>query len=134
MSVLKVDLTRAEAVDEAAVSLPVVEDGDQKSTRLPDRAVLNDDGSVTLPLKREIPLSIKGSDGRTREDVFTTLTFHELLGADMRLILQAAADKQPVVTFARSTRLSQAVMTALFDKLSLKDINDGSAIVSFLSE
>jgi hypothetical protein len=101
--------------------------------KLPRHAIKNDDGSVTLPLYREVTLKSK-KDGKIRERVFKDLTFHRLLGADQRAIAAAEDKDMAVVSFARSTRINQAVMNALFDRLDASDINYAGRVLNhFLS-
>ena len=97
--------------------------------RLPDHAVKNDDGSVTLPLAYPVPLATR-KDGKVRERTYDALTFHRLNGADQRAIGAAPEDMQSVVAFARATRLNQAVMNALFDRMDAADIVDGGRVLN----
>jgi len=118
--------------DGAGASEVIDEDGDGLDD-LPKRATTNDDGSVTLPLLFKRTLTTK-KDGKIRDREFTELTFHRLAGADTRAIAAASAEMVTVVAFARSTRLNQAVMNALFDKMDAADITDaGRVLNNFLS-
>jgi hypothetical protein len=133
---VEVDLTQDEqgAAPEAASEAVIIEDRPEGKKTLPERAQLLADGSVRLPLLKPVPLTIKGSNGKTREEVYSDLVFRELNGADMRMVMQASPERQPIVGFARATGISMAVMTALFDKMGTRDINAASACISFLSE
>jgi hypothetical protein len=62
--------------------------------------------------------------------VFKDLTFHRLLGADQRAIAAAEDKDMAVVSFARSTRINQAVMNALFDRLDASDINYAGRVLN----
>lgn len=123
------------AVDEeAAVALPgaeagVVDEDVNPLDQLPPHAVANADGSVTLPLQHPRELQVK-KDGKVRTDRFERLVFHRLTGADQRAIAGAAEDMMAVVAFARSTRLSQAVMNALFDRMDAADIAAGGQVLN----
>lgn len=101
--------------------------------RMPKKAVQNDDGSVTLPL--EFPQTLKTKkNGVVRERVFNELTFHRLNGAGYNAIQAAAEEKQTVVALAQSTRMNQAVMSALFDKMIDIDIaNAGKVLNNFFA-
>lgn len=121
-------------VDEnAPVTLPgsdadVVEGVDANSG-LPENAVQNLDGSVTLTLLYPQSLTIKGTDS-TRTESYATLTFHRLNGADQRAIASASDAMLNVVAFARSTRMREAIMNKLFDKLDAADINAAAQVLS----
>lgn len=97
--------------------------------KLPDHAVPNDDGSVTLMLAYPKTLATR-KDGKVKEREFRELTFHRLNGADQRAIAAASDDMQSVVAFARSTRINQAVMNALFDRMDAADISDGGRVLN----
>lgn len=111
----------------------VIDEDANPLDKLPRHAVKNDDGSVTLPLYEEVTLRTR-KDGKIRERVFADLTFHRLNGADQRAIAAAEDKDMAVVSFARSTRINQAVMNALFDKLDASDINYAGRVLNhFLS-
>ncbi|WP_026379362.1 hypothetical protein [Afifella pfennigii] len=97
--------------------------------RLPAHARRNVDGSVTLPLLYPTELRTK-KDGRIRERKFGELVFHRLTGADQRAIAAASEEMQSIVAFARSTRLNQAVMNALWDRLDGADIAAGGQVIN----
>lgn len=106
----------------------VDEDADAYDS-LPDYAITNVDGSVTLPLRFPQTMHTR-KDGKVRSTTYDRLTFHRLTGADQRAIFSAAEDMQTVVAFARSTRINQAVMKILFDKLDLADITAGGRVLN----
>jgi hypothetical protein len=121
--------TSAEVVDEAGSKAVIVnEDGDE-TDKLPARAVMNDDGSVTLPLLDPVTITTR-KDGKVRDRVFDSLTFHRLKGADIQAIAAASKENDTVVTFARSTRTMQAVMNAVYEKLDAADIMDGGKVIN----
>lgn len=130
--------TAAAVVDEDAPiaiggNADVVDEDVNPLDKLPPHAVTNVDGSVTLPLLYEKELQIR-KDGKVRTTKYTELTFHRLHGADQRAIASTAEDSQAVVAFARSTRISQAIMNALFDRMDAADIAAaGQVLNSFLS-
>lgn len=136
---LDADAPKADVVD-ADRPLPlagaedgVVDEDVDPLDRLPAHAVTNADGSVTLALKFPQVLQIK-KNGKVREDSYGELTFHRLNGGDQRAIAAASDEMTAVVAFARSTRISQAVMNALFDRMDAADINAaGQVLNSFLS-
>lgn len=104
------------------------EDGDPRD-RLPERARQNGDGSVTLPLLYPQTLTTR-KDGKVREKVYDALTFHRLRGVDQQVIASVPDEKQIAASFARSTRLPQMVMDALYAKMDLEDIADGGRVLN----
>lgn len=118
----------------AATDAVVIEDeAEDKKAKLPPQALRNADGTITLPLKRPVTLTIKNATGERKETV-TELTFHEMSGIDLRLIAQAAPDMQTIVTMARATRMPTHRMSVLFDRMLGRDVTAAVAVVSFLQE
>lgn len=111
----------------------VDDDAEEKKTKLPARAIRNDDGTITLPLLAAVTLTVKNARG-TKEESYSDLVFHEMTGLDLRLISQAPAEKQTIVAMARATRISTQRMDALFDRLKAKDVTAAAAVISFLQE
>lgn len=114
---------------EVAATADVIDEDVNELDRLPAHAKTNADGSVTLPLLYPRELQIR-KDGKIRVDTYAQLVFHRLTGADQRAIAAARDDMMSVVAFARSTRLSQAVMNALFDKMDAADIAAGGQVMN----
>jgi len=112
-----------------AVDSDVVDEDAGAVDKLPAHARPNADGSVTLPLRFPVQQLVK-KDGKTRTDRYDALTFHRLTGADQRAIANAGEDMMAVVAFARSTRIGQAVMLALFDKMDMADITSGGQVLN----
>lgn len=111
----------------------VIDEDAGQVDQLPEDAVKNADGSVSLALKFPVTLRTK-KNGDIKERVYRELTFHRLTGADMRVISSAKGEDQNAVTFARSTRMYQVIMNALFDKMDLTDIERaGRVLVFFVS-
>lgn len=110
------------------------DDGAGKKAKLPERAIRNEDGSITLPLLRPVEIKFTKNGQVTRSETVESLRLRELNGADMRIVLQASSDMQPVVTLARAADMTTQKMTVLFDRLGARDIAAATAIVSFLSE
>ncbi|ANM05227.1 hypothetical protein AMC78_CH03158 [Rhizobium phaseoli] len=108
----------------------IIDEDAGSADRLPEGAVQNENGSVTLPLSFPVTLRIR-KGGEVRERVYRDLTFHRLNGADMRAISAAGSEHQSAVTFARSTRINQATMNALFDNMDLSDIDRAGGILVF---
>ena len=117
----------------AVIEGDIIDEDADASDRLPDQAVLNADGTVTLTLRFARTLTTR-KDGKTRERRFETLLFHRLTGADQRAIGAARDDMMSVVAMAQSTKISQAVMNVLFDKMDAADINAAGQVLNhFLS-
>ncbi|HEV2501604.1 MAG TPA: hypothetical protein VGV39_00925 [Mesorhizobium sp.] len=112
-----------------ATDADIVDEDIDPLDRLPPHAKKNGDGSVTLPLKFPQDLQIR-KNGKVRTDRYEQLVFHRLNGADQRAIAAAKEDDMGVVAFARSTRISQAVMNALFDRMDGADIAAGGQVLN----
>lgn len=119
--VVKTAIVEDDGVVAGDQTIDVIDDGFDPADRLPPHAVKNDDGSVALPLLYPRSLTIK-KDGKVREQLYDKLLMHRLTGADQRAIAATSDDTMPVVAIARSTRISQAVMNVLYDKLDAADI------------
>ncbi len=144
---LKIDIDEDEPNSETLSSAETVVDEDtganladdiidedvKADSKLPKRARPNANGSVTLPLFEKVTLTTR-KEGKVRERVFTELVFHRFNGADLRAIQATSDAKASIVTFSRSTRISEMVMDKLFDKMDGVDIADGGRIIeSFLT-
>ncbi len=139
---LKIDIDEDEPNSEALSSNETVIDEDtganladdiidedaKADSKLPKRARPNANGSVTLPLFEKVTLTTR-KEGKVRERVFTELVFHRFNGADLRAIQATSDAKASIVTFSRSTRISEMVMDKLFDKMDGVDIADGGRII-----
>ncbi|APY14207.1 hypothetical protein BKD02_07920 [Brucella sp. 09RB8910] len=68
--------------------------------------------------------------GKVREEKYSELTFHRLTGADQRAISATSEDSMNVVAFSRSTRISQAIMNVLYDRLDAADITASAQVLS----
>ncbi len=124
-----VDLDRPVAIG-GKVDSDVIDEDTNPLDRLPEDAVRNANGSVTLPLHYEVTLRTK-KDGAVKERVFAELIFHRLNGADQRAIAAAGSEHEIAVSFARSTRHNQAIMNALYDKMDLSDIARAGRVLNF---
>jgi hypothetical protein len=127
-----VDEDHAEAQETAAV---VVVEDDEKAekpkAKLPKRAVLNEDGTVTLTLIKQVSITIR-KDGKDRQEAYTALTFHRLKGIDLRLIAEEPTEmKRSIMALARSTRTSSARMAALFDNLDQSDVEGATEVIAY---
>ncbi|AJY46480.1 hypothetical protein [Martelella endophytica] len=107
----------------------VDEDATDPLDKLPSHAIRNADGTITLPLYETVRIKVRAS-GKIKEKVFESLTFHRLTGLDTRVISEAPDNLQNIVTFARSCRLNQAVMNAVWDKLDATDIAGGGRVLN----
>ncbi|WP_160009764.1 hypothetical protein [Rhizobium sp. 18055] len=125
-----VDLDRPVPLDGKAIDSDVIDEDVNPLDTLPKDAIRNADGSVTLPLNVSVTLKTK-KDGKIKERVFNELVFHRLVGADQRAIAAATEEHQVVTSFARTTRLNQAIMNALFDKMDLSDVTRGGRVLNY---
>lgn len=121
--------TSQAVVDESGSKVLVVNEDGGDTDKLPASAIVNDDGSVTLPLIEPVTITHR-KDGKEKSVVYSSLTFHRLKGADIQAIAAASKEKDTVVTFARSTRMPQFVMNVLFDELDAADIVDGGKVIN----
>lgn len=113
----------------------VVDDeaAESKKTALPARAIRNGDGTITLPLLKPVTLTVKNASGQ-REETYDALTFREMTGLNLRMIAQAAPEKQTVVALAQATGIKQHKMDPLFDNMLARDVTAAAAVISFLQE
>lgn len=110
-------------------------DEDAELGELPARAIRNPDGTITLPLRKPVTLTIRNSRGGERAEAYEKLTLRDLTGADFRAIQAASPAAQPIVTLARATGIREAVMNALYDRMAASDIVDAAACAfSFLGD
>jgi len=120
-------------VDEAIVIDAEIVD-EVEGDKLPKGASRNDDGSVTLTLLKPVDVQIRDQSGKVRTQAYDSLTFHHLTGADVRAIRAAKQGDENIIAFARATKISEAVMNRLFDKMHIADINGaGEVMASFLT-
>ncbi len=119
----------AVVVEETGSKAVIVDEDAGDTDKLPEHAVVNADGSITLPLFRPVTITTK-KDGKIREREFSSLTFQRLTGADMQAIAVAPKEKETAVVFARSTKTMQALMDAIFAKLDMADIADGGRVLN----
>lgn len=106
----------AETLEPGVVEL---RDGAEEE-RLPRQAVERADGTIELPLQHPVTLKFKrGKD--IREETFEALVFHPLTGADMRVIMAQPPDGITPTAIARSTRIHEGKMNAVYDRLDARD-------------
>ncbi|MDB5377113.1 MAG: hypothetical protein JWR00_1559 [Rubritepida sp.] len=98
------------------------EDGDD-DTKLPDRAVVRDDGSIFLTLLRPVTLKFKMASG-IREESFESFVFHPLTGADMRVIKSKPPESVTTTTISRSTRIQEGKINPVYDRMDARDTMD----------
>jgi hypothetical protein len=109
----------------------IKEDKDQDD--LPDHAVKNADGSITLPLLYPVVLKFRRPSGDIREESLAELVLHRLTGADMRAISSSNRDGLSTVAIARSARINEAKMNAWFDRMDGADtVAAGQVVAHFL--
>ncbi|KNY13607.1 hypothetical protein AKG11_28120 [Shinella sp. SUS2] len=117
----------------APIDGDIVDEDFAPADRLPAQAVRNLDGTVTLPLAYPQTITSR-KDGKIRERKFDQLVFHRLNGADQRAIQAASEEMLAVVAIGQSTKINQAVMNRLYDKMDASDIaNAGQVLNHFLA-
>ena len=97
---------------------------------LPKRATRNDDGSITLTLRKPLPVLIRSAKNGERTETYSELTFHDLVGADIRAITAASEASRPIVMLAKAARLREALMNSLFDRMPAAHISYAQTFVS----
>ncbi|MBB3947214.1 hypothetical protein GGQ73_003180 [Rhizobium skierniewicense] len=112
-----------------ALDPDIINEDEHPLDKLPPHAVLNKDGTVTLPLAYPKTLRTQ-KGGKIKETTYDSLTFHRLNGADTRAVSAASEESMSVVAFSRSTKITQVVMNALFDRMDAKDINDSAKVLN----
>ncbi len=127
-----VDLDEAQQLQPAA-DVPVL-DEDGALSDLPKGAEPQPDGSVIYALRHPRVLKFRrSSEGTVREEPIDTLHFHRLTGADMRAVAAVKSEQMSVVAIAKSTRINEAKMGLIFDRLDGEDAAAAGEIVgSFL--
>ena len=99
---------------------------------IPKTTTEQEDGTVLLRLAHPVRLKFKRG-GVVREEAFEELTFHRLTGADMRVIAQAEKGLVDATAIARSTRMDQGKMNALYDRMDAADtVSCGRVVAHFL--
>lgn len=113
----------------AAIDGDIVDEDFDPSDRLPPQAVRNADHTVTLPLAYPQTITSR-KDGKIRERKFDQLVFHRLNGADQRAIQAASEEMTAVVAIGQSTKINQAIMNRLFDKMDASDLNAAGQVLN----
>jgi hypothetical protein len=115
------------AADPDVVELP---ENDDDLKGLPKHAIVQQDGSVRLPLNTPVTLRFrKGSTGETREERLDDLHLRRLTGADMRAISAASKDAQAAVAIARSARIAEGKFGAIYDRMDAADIGAAARVL-----
>ncbi|MDL2401250.1 phage tail assembly protein [Rhizobium mayense] len=99
----------------------IIDEDEDPRDALPDDAIKNRDGSVTIPLHYPVKLRTR-KDGVVAEKDYSELTLHRLTGKDQKVIAGSRDGDTIVVAFARATRINQAVMNGIFDNMDAADI------------
>jgi hypothetical protein len=101
------------------------------AVELPKAAVLAEDGSVTLKLKRPITVGTIEPGGAKGACVYAELTLHELTGADLRKLMSAKREDAPILMLQLSTRLTLHRARQLFDQMTQSDITALTRVIDF---
>lgn len=119
---------RPAPADDRPDGVEAIETDTDEIRKLPKGAVLNEDGSVTLPLLYPKTVTVK-SQGGVREEKFDELVLHRLNGADISAIRVASKETSHLVMMARSLRKHVAIVRALYDKLDGADISRAGEVL-----
>lgn len=120
-------------IDEAPKRAAIVNEDDTLD-ELPAGAVRNDDGTISLTLFAPIDVIYRSSRGGDRTETYAELIFGRLNGADIRAVQAASPAAQGVVLLARSTKIREGVMNALWDRMDGSDIAAAQDIVKLFLE
>jgi hypothetical protein len=97
---------------------------------LPDNAVLNPDGSVTLTFVYPVTLRFMERAGAAVEvQTFEKLDLRRLNGADMRRIIEAPGARSGDVALARSAGMTQARLALLLQKIDALDLASARKVI-----
>lgn len=110
--------------------LPVLNDDGKLEDPLPPGAARQDDGTVRYTLQYPCVVKYRRPSGDIREESVTELHLHRLTGADMRAVQAAKSDAGIVVAIARSSRINEAKMNLIFDRMDGADAAAVGGIVS----
>ena len=115
----------------AVAPLPVIDEAaGADDGKLPPQAVVQDDGSVILPLRFPVTLRFRSAaSGQERTETFAEFHMHRMRGADMRAIEAAKDSSKSAVAMARSCRMGEAKFNAVYDLMDAADIAAASKVV-----
>ncbi len=108
-------------IDEDAAAVPAGEE-------FPAHAVLNDDGTVLLPLRYPVTLRFKRG-GEEREERVAELLLHRLTGRDRRLLAEAKPARMTETAVRLSARLPEIRAVAVYDRMDAADIEAAERVV-----
>lgn len=120
-------------IDEAPNRTAIVNEDDTLD-ELPESAVRNADGTITLTLFEPIDVIYRSSHNGERKETYSALTFGRLNGADIRALQAAAPAAQGAVLLARSAKVREGIMNALWDRMDGSDIAAAQEIVKLFFE
>lgn len=129
---LVVDLVEEDAARPAAPAADDVVVLDESSfSALPERAAVQEDGSIRLPLLRLVTLAYRNNHSdQVRTEELAELHFRRMNGADIRAIEAASKGNSAImVTLARASRIPEAKFAKIFDRMDAADISDAGACV-----
>lgn len=111
--------------------------GDERDDEdpLPKHAVPQPDGSVRLLLLHPVVLRWKRPNSdEIREERYDELHLHRLTGKDLMAVMAAGKGAMSVVCIGRSTRIPQARMNELFERMDGSDASAAAQVaMSFLA-
>lgn len=109
-------------------------DGDiPDDMKLPKHAIPRADGTIELPLLRPVTMKFK-KGGQVREEVTDRLVFHPLTGADLRVISAKPQEKILSTAMARSTRMVEMKVDAIYDRMDARDVDAAGRCVMHFTD
>jgi hypothetical protein len=100
--------------------------------KLPKHAIPRADGTIELPLLHPVTMKFK-KGGTVREETTERLVFHRLTGGDMRVITAKPQEKIVSTAMARSTRMVEMKMDAIYDRMDARDVDAaGRCVMHFM--
>ena len=102
-----------------------VDDAGEDDEKLPDRAVVNDDGSITLPLLQPVTLTWRRAGVDTSETV-SSVTLRRLNGKDVREIMGStgATFTMKITGAAVRAQYNTLQWAAIYDRMDGADAMD----------
>jgi hypothetical protein len=118
------------APDTVGAGVVQIADDGEDPDALPPQALPQPDGSVILPLRFPVTMQFRRrSSAEVRTETTTELHFRRLRGEDLRAMMAASNETKAVVAIARSTRISEAMMKPLYDRMDGADAAAASQVV-----
>lgn len=126
-------VTITEDGDEAELTAEAPAEAAPAVEGLPQNAVVNADGTITLRLEWPAAIKFKDGAGAVREEPIGELVFHRLRGGDLRAMMNATGKDASLLLFTRSIRKGDGRGPLIFDVLDAVDAKRALDVVGFLA-